>query len=313
MQENDYLSGVERLVPAGDLTLWAEGFGDPRDPAILLVMGAGAQGVQWNDGLIARLAAAGHHVIRYDHRDTGRSSTVDFATSPYTVADVASDALAVLDAFAVERAHLVGVSLGGLLVQHLARTHPHRVRTQTVISSTPLGADTGAAVERALAGLEPLPGMLPPPSLAVLSALAASLPPAGASAADYLAARRPLWRVLHGGVLPFPEEEYGRLEARVHARARDLSAAVNHSLAGAAGFDAMGGAGGGAGDRPPALVIHGSEDPMFPPEHGRAVADALPGATLVMVDGMGHTLPACLDGLLAEAVLDHVGRPANAG
>ncbi|MGV9455379.1 alpha/beta fold hydrolase [Streptomyces sp. NPDC003635] len=315
MQENELdhtnhqtLTGRERLVRAGELELWTEEFGSPDHPTVLLVMGAQAQGVQWNDGLVTRLVDGGRRVIRYDHRDVGRSSTVDFAAHPYTVADMADDALAVLDAFGVARAHVVGASLGGLIAQRLAVTHPHRVLTLTSLSSQPLGTDTAAAVQRALAGEPALLGELPPPSTDLLVALASSFPDPAAGVEGYLAARLPLWRVLHGSVLPFDEAEYRAMERRVYERARDLGAGLNHALAGAAGTGATADL---SRITAPTLVLHGTEDPMFPPAHAEATAAAVPGARLVMVEGMGHTLPAALDARLADEILRHTGAGAN--
>lgn len=307
MQENNYEndpSGRERIVRVNGLDLWAEEFGDPEDPAVLLVMGAQAQGVQWNAGLVRRLVAGGRRVIRYDHRDTGRSSTVDFAAEPYTVADLASDALAVLDAFGVGRAHLVGASLGGVIAQRLAVTHAHRVLSLTSVSSQPLGTDMAGLLGRAMTGQPPLPGELPPPTPELLAALVSSLPEPEAGLEGYLTARLPLWRVLHGPVLPFDEEEYRTMERRVYERARDLRAGLNHTLAGAAG---SGHTSELASVTAATLVLHGTVDPMFPPAHAEATAAAIPGARLVMIEGMGHTLPVALDDRLAAEILHHTG------
>ncbi|MFI2632758.1 alpha/beta fold hydrolase [Streptomyces collinus] len=303
--ENEYLTGREQIVRAKGVELWAEDFGDPGHPTVLLVMGAQAQGVQWNDGIVRRLVDGGRRVIRYDHRDTGRSSTVDFTTHPYTVADMASDALAVLDALGAARAHLVGASLGGLIAQRLAVTDAPRVLTLTSLSSQPLGTDTAAAVQRALEGASPLPGELPPPRPELLAALTTAFPRPDADPEEYLAARIPLWRVLHAGVLPFDEGEYRAMERRVYERARDLTAGLNHTLAGAAGSGSTADL---ASVTAPTLVLHGTEDPMFPPEHAEATAAAIPGARLVMIDGMGHTLPSCLDDRLAAEILRHTSR-----
>ncbi|MFF6780127.1 alpha/beta fold hydrolase [Streptomyces sp. NPDC012510] len=299
---NEELVGRERIVHVDGIELWAEEFGGPEHPVVLLVMGAQAQGVQWNDGIVRRLVEGGRRVIRYDHRDTGRSSVVDFAVRPYTVADMASDVLAVLDAFGVARAHLVGASLGGIIAQRIAVTDAERVLTLTSLSSQPLGTDMAAVVGRAMAGEPPAPGELPPPSAELLAALATTLPDPEAGLEGHLALRLPLWRVLHGSVLPFHEEEYRAMERRVYERARDLTAGFNHTLAGAAGGDDTAAL---ASVKAPTLVLHGSEDPMFPPAHAEATAAAVPGARLVMIDGLGHTLPTALDARLAEEILRH--------
>src|SRR5215475_6723087 len=111
------------------MRLWTERFGDPADPAVLLIMGTSAQAIGWPDELVEILAAGGRQVIRFDHRDTGQSDCVDFAAAPYTIGDMARDALAVLDGHQVTSAHIVGASLGGRIAQLLAVHFPGRVRT----------------------------------------------------------------------------------------------------------------------------------------------------------------------------------------
>ncbi|GAA1583780.1 alpha/beta hydrolase [Streptomyces globosus] len=304
MQENN-----EKMIDAGGVRLWAEEFGAPGDPVVLLLMGAQAQGVQWNDGLVRRLVDGGRRVVRYDHRDTGLSSRVDYAAHPYTVADLAADALAVLDGFGVERAHLVGASLGGVIAQRIALTAPHRVLTLTSLSSQPLGTDTAGAVRRAMAGLPPLQDRLPPPAPELLAALATSFPEPGTGLEGYLTARMPLWRVLHGPDLPYDEAEYRAMEERVHRRADDITAGLNHTLAGSAG-DTLTTAD-LAAVTAPTLVLHGTRDPMFPPPHAEATAAAIPGARLAMVEGMGHTIPAAVEERLAKEILAHTAGPPS--
>ncbi|MEW2610624.1 alpha/beta hydrolase [Streptomyces sp. NPDC047880] len=155
----------------------------------------------------------------------------------------------------------------------------------------------------------PLPGELPPPAPELLAALASAFPEPQAGLEAYLAARLPLWRVLHGAVLPFREEEYRAMEHRVYERARDLRAALNHAYAGAA---RVGSTADLASVTAPTLVLHGTEDPMFPPAHAEATAEAIPGARLVLIEGMGHTLPSQLDDRLADEILRHTGRAAPA-
>jgi pimeloyl-ACP methyl ester carboxylesterase len=140
---------AERRVVSGEVELWSEDFGEPRGPTLLLVMGANASGVSWPEELIALLVAGGHHVIRYDHRDTGRSTCRDFTQHPYSVTDLARDAVSVLDGHGVRRAHIVGMSMGGTLGQVLALDHRERLRTLTVMCTAALGVDFVGNMQRA--------------------------------------------------------------------------------------------------------------------------------------------------------------------
>ncbi|MBF8190428.1 alpha/beta fold hydrolase [Nonomuraea sp. K274] len=161
-----------KFITSTDVRLWTESFGDPADPAVLLVMGTSTPGTGWPDELVESLVAGGRHVIRFDHRDTGRSDCVDFADRPYTLADMAGDATAVLDAYDIVAAHVAGASLGGAIAQWLAVHRPERVLTLTAIMAAPMGHDAGPAWARALEGREPDPGDLPPPSPRLLHYLA---------------------------------------------------------------------------------------------------------------------------------------------
>ena len=125
----------ELLVTAGDATIFSESAGDRNAPAILLIMGAMASGVWWPKSFCAQLAARGRFVIRYDHRDTGHSTSYSPGRTNYSVEALATDALAVLDAYGLPDAHLAGMSLGGYLSQLLALKAPSRVRTLTLIAS----------------------------------------------------------------------------------------------------------------------------------------------------------------------------------
>ena len=123
----------ERFISSGEVRLWSERIGSPDDPAILLIMGTSAQGIGWPDELVDVLVAGGRQVIRFDHRDTGRSTCVDFAARPYALADMAADAAAVLDGHRVAAAHIAGASLGGAIGQWLALHRPERVLGLTAI------------------------------------------------------------------------------------------------------------------------------------------------------------------------------------
>ncbi|MDP9867570.1 MULTISPECIES: alpha/beta fold hydrolase [Streptosporangium] len=293
-----------RMVNVGDVELWTEEFGDPAHPPLLLVMGSMSQGVVWPEELVGRLAAGGRRVIRYDHRDTGRSTTVDFDAHPYTWADVKADVLGVLDAYGIDAAHIVGHSAGGLLGQWIAAEQPERVLTLTVIGSSPLGGREGQVLMRALMGQEQPPGSLPPPAPEFVEFFAkAAVNPPPADRRAQIDFQIELARVLHGTALPFDEDEQRRIEERLHDRAADPAAVANHQRAGArdSEFEPV-----GILDRvlAPTLVIEGTHEPVKP-GHGALIAAAIPGAEFLMIEGMGHTLPPQVHRQLAEAVLAH--------
>ncbi|GAA2709212.1 alpha/beta fold hydrolase [Actinoplanes palleronii] len=274
------LTTTERFVPSGPLTLWTERAGDPARPAVLLIAGAAAQGISWPDPLVARLVGSGVQVIRFDHRDTGRSSTVDFDLHPYAMADLATDCLAVLDGLGLDSAHLTGASMGGMLAQWLAVHAPARVRSLTLISTSPMGHDPRPSLARVSAGQSSDPDDLPPAAPAFLAHLTRRLPPGVESDVA-------LFRVFNGPVRPFDEPAARAMLELARSRATDPAAAAQHHRA-APVF---------APDRlaplssitAPTTVVHGDQDPVFPLGHGQALAATIPGARLHVVPGMGHT------------------------
>ncbi|MEV4622185.1 alpha/beta fold hydrolase [Asanoa sp. NPDC049573] len=269
----------ERFVPSGPLRLWTERSGDPDDPPVLLIMGSAAQGITCPDALVDRLVARGAQVIRFDHRDTGRSSTVDFEEHPYTLGDLARDCLAVLDGYGLPAAHVAGASMGGMLGQWLAVHEPARVLSLTVIGSSPMGYDPRPAQARARAGEPPAPDDLPPPSPAFLAHVAAGLPRGVESDVA-------LFRVFNGTVRPFDEPGARAMLELAWSRAVDPAAAGNHDRAcQIVGADLRAPL---SSITAPTTILHGDQDPVFPLAHGQALAAAIPGARLHVVPGMGH-------------------------
>lgn len=268
-------------MASGPLRLWTERVGGPGLPVVVLIAGSAAQGVSWSDALVGRLVERGVAVIRFDHRDTGRSSVVDFDAHPYAMGDMARDCLAVLDGYGLESAHIAGASLGGMIAQWLGVHAPERVRSLTVMSSSPMGHDPRPAWTRAQAGQPADPDDLPPPSPAFLAHQAAGLPPGVESDVA-------LFRVFNGPVRPF-DEPAARAELELAlSRATDPAAAANHRRAMWA-------------DDPdlhaplssitaPTSIVHGDQDPLYPLGHGEALAAAIPGAALHIVPGMGHVM-----------------------
>jgi pimeloyl-ACP methyl ester carboxylesterase len=271
----------ERFVASGPLRIWTERVGGQQLPAVLMVMGSGAQGVSCPDALVTRLVERGVQVIRFDHRDTGRSSIVDFDAHPYTIGDVARDCLAVLDGYGLNSAHVAGASLGGVIAQWLGVHAPDRVRSLTVMSSTPLGHDPGPARARAQAGEPAHPGDLPPPTPAFLAHLAAGLPPGVESDVA-------LFRVFNGPVRPFDELAARAMLELALSRATDPAAAANHDRA--AYMDDPDLLAPLSSITAPTSIVHGDQDPVFPLAHGEALAAAIPGAVLHVVSGMGHVM-----------------------
>ena len=276
---------AERTINVGGVELCTEPFGDPADPPVLLVMGLGASMLWWDEGFCRLLADGGRYVIRYDHRDTGRSATDEPGHPGYSGDALADDAVRVLDGYGLPDAHLVGVSAGGGIAQTVALTHPDRVLSLVLISTSPA---------------TPGDRSLPSPT----DAFGRFVSTAEVDWSDADSVIRYLLdysRVIAGDQRPFDEASFHDLISSDIHRARDFAALQNHDLV----------AGGGPALPPlssiavPTLVIHGTADPMFPPEHGRALADEIPGATLVILDGAGHGVYREDWAAIVPAVLQH--------
>ncbi|MDF9716431.1 alpha/beta fold hydrolase [Nocardioides sp. ChNu-99] len=262
--------------------LWVETPGDPSAPPLLLVMGANASGLEWPDALVDRLAEH-HRVVRYDHRDTGRS-THAFDERPYALRDLARDLLAVLDALGVDRAHAVGMSLGGTLLQVQLVDHPERFLSATILG-TPALDDHEA------------PGPLPE-LLEVWAEMGRDRPPAEEHEWQLRHAR-----LLHGPDLPFDAAEHEERERRIAEHRGTPSAATAHARADQRGLERDTSA-----IVVPVLVVDALADPVAPPPTAERLASRVPLARRVVVPGMGHALPAAVVGPLAAAVLEHTAR-----
>ncbi|MFC9128847.1 alpha/beta fold hydrolase [Streptomyces sp. NPDC057099] len=291
----------ERIVPSGDVELWSDDFGDPADPALLLVMGGNLSALGWPDEFARRLADGGLHVIRYDHRDTGRSTTRDFAAHPYGFGELAADAVAVLDGWGVDRAHVVGLSMGATITQVVALDHHDRLSSLTMLLGGGLDIDFDANIERVMRGEPTLDG-LPGPQQPFLDALALMNQPAEGRAAE-VAKRVSKWRILSGTGVPFDDAEYARWEERAidHAGGALAEPYAHYSLtlpppARAAELRDV---------TVPTLVIQAEHDPIAPAPHGKHLAGLIPTARLAEIPGMGHALPSSVHGPLAEVILAH--------
>jgi pimeloyl-ACP methyl ester carboxylesterase len=279
----------ERIVRANGVDLCVETFGAPTDPAILLIMGSSGSMDWWEDEFCERLAAGSRFVIRYDQRDTGRSVSYEPGAPPYTVRDLAADAVGLLDALGVARAHVVGMSMGGAIAQLLALDHADRLASLTLISTAPAGpgpddpdlpAMSEAARERFAQVAEPDWSDRP----AVM---------------DYLVH---LARVSAGSSRPFDEAGMRALWERVLDRTANIEASMKNHAA----------LEGGERSRErlrdvdaPTLVVHGTEDPVLPYGNGVALAREIPGAELLALEQTGHEVPRTVWGVLVPAILEH--------
>ncbi|WP_306313417.1 alpha/beta fold hydrolase [Streptomyces hydrogenans] len=277
--------------------LWAEEHGDPGRPPLLLVMGAQAPGLNWPDELVALLAAR-HRVIRYDHRDTGRS-TWAFDEKPYPLSRLAEDAVAVLDAFGVGRAHVVGMSLGGLLTQLLVADHPDRLLSATVIGTAALSTAPYVRPD----GIRVPAAELPGPAAHLLEFW--SRPEEDRDLEAELDHRVAHWRALAGDALPFDADWFRAQERRIVAHTGHHRPPTAHARADASGLlrtEEL------AAARVPTLVISAPAEPVAPPPHAEHLAQVIPGARLAVVPGMGHALPPEVHGPLAGEILRHAER-----
>ena len=274
--DGGYLVTSDGMLSAdvGGVRLCVQTFGDPRDQAILLISGMFGSMDWWDEEFCARLAAGLRYVIRYDHRDTGQSACYPPGAPPYTGSDLAADAVGVLDNLGVQAAHLAGVSMGGALAQRIALQHPARVATLTLISTTAIGPVSPGSPE------------LPPPSAELRDSPEPAQPDWSDRAAvtDFIVAAD---RRLSRGV--FDETRVRERAGRIVDRSTDIQAAMtNHALLDDPGtpapprIDQI---------KVPALVIHGTADPLFPYPHAQALAHTIPGATLLPLSDIGHQMP----------------------
>ncbi len=286
-------------VKANNVELACETFGKPSGEAILLIAGLGTQMIRWTTPFCLELAGRGYRVIRFDNRDAGCSTHLshhappDFAALaaalmagrapdvPYTLHDMAADAVGLLDALAIDRAHVVGRSMGGMIAQIMACEHAGRVGSLTSIMSS-----TGNPA-------------LPQPAPDVMAMMTRPAPDPVSDEAGYLAHGLAFARRIAGGRYPFDEDAARDLILEEARRSRDRGGFARQIAAIAV-----------AGDRrarlarvtAPTLVIHGGEDPLIPPAGGEDTAASIPDAELMLVEGMGHDLPPQLYGAVAEAI-----------
>ncbi|MFD1518806.1 alpha/beta fold hydrolase [Pseudonocardia yunnanensis] len=267
---------TEQILTSNGVQLCVETFGDPGDPALLLISGMSASMDWWDVEFCERLANEGRFVIRYDHRDTGRSETSPVGAPSYTAADLSTDPLRILDALRIARAHVAGISMGGGITQDLAALHPDRILTVTLISTSPAGA---RADRNALPSAEPR----------IAATFANPGPDPAWDDRDAVVEHLVENERCCAGSLGFDEERARRLAKIVAGRSHDVEASLKNHWA--VVVDAESNEYRLADIHVPTLVLHGTADPLFPIGHGEALAAEIPGASLLALEGMGHEVP----------------------
>ncbi|WP_280427149.1 alpha/beta fold hydrolase [Nocardia brasiliensis] len=270
------MQGNERIVEVNGIRLCTESFGDSTLPPLLLIHGAAESMLAWEPGFITGLVEGGRRVIRYDTRDSGQSTTFPVGAPGYDLRTLVADAVGLLDALGIERAHIFGMSQGAATAQLIALDHPDRVLSLVLASASPGGPGHQNP---------DLPGMTPE-LLAYFSA-EAPVPDWSDRAAvvEYLVESE---RPFAAASRVFDTAHRTELATQVVERAADIAAQLTNPFlldAGAPWRDRLGDI------TAPTLVLHGTEDPLFPLEHGKALAAAIPGAELLPLPETGHQVP----------------------
>ena len=272
---------AEQTARIGDIDIAYETFGDPSNPAVLLVMGLATQMIAWHEDFCGQLAERGFHVIRFDNRDVGRSSAMRDLPVPtlrqlalrskkaagYTLSDMAGDAVGLLDQLGIERAHVVGASMGGMIAQTIAIEHPQRVLSLCSIMS-----NTGAHFSGQ-------------PKLATYRVLLGTPPKERDKFIDHVLK---VYSVIGSPGFDRNEDDLRDMAARSYDRGRNPAGSGRQLAAIIASGDRTSRLG---SISVPTVVIHGTKDKLVNPSGGRATAKAIPGARLVKIEGMGHDLP----------------------
>jgi pimeloyl-ACP methyl ester carboxylesterase len=277
-------SGNEKIVQANGVDVCVQTFGDRADSPILLIHGATTSMFGWEDEFCERLAAGSRFIMRYDHRDTGRSVSYEPGAPQYTLRDLVADAVGLLDAFDLESAHLVARSMGGQLAMLAALDYPHRIASLTLIGTSPGGSD------------------LPPMSEAFLAYTGGTENLDWSDREAVIDHVLGMLRVFSGGSGHFNEATIRDLVGHdVDRTANVASSQINHFA-----MDVGEPFRGRIGEiRAPTLVVHGEEDPVFPLGHALALEREIPGAELLVLEQTGHELPMAVWDVVVPAILRH--------
>jgi pimeloyl-ACP methyl ester carboxylesterase len=292
---------MEKQITTEDgLSLWSEAFGKAKDRPVLLIMGAMNQGVFWPDEFCQKLANAGNFVIRYDHRDTGKSSVVDFQKHPYDLNVLTKDAVAVLRGYEIKRATIVGLSMGGYVAQLLAIDYPDLVEKLVLISTTadqrPYMAATMGRTNEVFS--------LPPPEEKLLAYIrsAAANPPQTPNEMEESLIQG--WEITYGGSRAFPREQIASTLRLAAKRSADPATGFHHAFAVDVSPDRLQSI---KRIQARTLIIHGKYDVCFPLDHARYLEKNIPMAQLKIFE-MGHSFMWSWSNEVASATVNFINQ-----
>ncbi len=285
---------MEQIVQSDSLEFWTENFGDAKNPALILIMGVAGQGIMWSDSFCTLLSKH-FFVIRYDHRDVGQSSHINYMAKPYGLRDLSNDVIRILDGYNIQKAHLVGTSMGGYLAQLCMQQKPERLLSVTLIMSTIDFSSMSKAMLGNLAAND-----LPPPEKEVLDGLKTigAIDPSDFD--SWLFKSLKVLKLFNGKESQFDEAEWVPVLVKAYLRRnKDMPPNImhNHVMACAQGpmtyYNVQATC--------PVHVIHGSADPMLPVVHARKTASHY-DATLTIIEGMGHARPKVFENKIVTAM-----------
>lgn len=289
----------QKIIESNGMELWTETYGKPENTPLLLIAGGASQAIMWPHDFCKSLAKKGFYVIRYDHRDVGLSTAVDYQKKPYTIRDMTRDAIGVLDHYNIQKAHIVGLSMGGQIAQFLGAYFPERASSLTLMSTSTTFEPLGSVFEGKTCS-----SLLSPPEQAYIT-----------WAKDYFTNMPTYseekkkeeflkgWQVCNGRNVVFDKDYYVQFMKQHFARSIHPENVVNHVSAIKASYE----------DhrkavlliKLPTLIIHGRKDPIFPIDHGEHLHQSIPGSQLIIREDMGHLIPPTDFGDIVEAIASH--------
>lgn len=290
----------DKLIRTKDnLEIYTESFGNPNDPAIILIMGAMNQGLLWYDSF-CELLSKKHYVVRFDHRDTGFSSVIDYQKNPYNLDSLTNDVIEILDGYNISKANIVGISMGGYIGQLLAANFPDRTKTLTLISTT---ADHRPYMDATMGNFSNK-YELPYPSEKFIKYIENSKNNLPKTEEEFRNAQIEGWKIFFGSKLN--EEDLKELIKLIdisNKRNKNKLSVFNHGMAVANSKDRLGLV---KNIKVPTLIIHGQKDPCFTVEHGQYLHDNIVNSRLEIIYDLGHMFSLSESNMIKSKLLSHI-------